>query len=64
MLKTWLANSAHLWMWDERSVGDKLREHGFREIRRPVFGHAEDKKFSAVEDEERFAGCLAMECRK
>ena len=63
-LRSWLGNSAHLWMWDERSLGEKLREHGFRAIRRATFGDAEDKKFIEVEDAGRFANCLAMQCRK
>jgi SAM-dependent methyltransferase len=64
VLRAWLGNSAHLWMWDERSLGDKLREHGFRDIRRAQFGDAEDRRFSEVEDPGRFDGCLAMQCRK
>jgi SAM-dependent methyltransferase len=63
-LRSWLGNSAHLWMWDERSLGEKLREHGFTEIRRAALGDAEDKKFNEVEDPGRFADCLAMQCRK
>ena len=63
-VRSWLGNSAHLWMWDERSLGEKLHGHGFREIRRAAFGDAEDKKFNEVEDAGRFAGCLAMQCRK
>lgn len=64
LARRWLGNSAHLWMWDERSLGLKLAEHGFREIRRAEFGDAEDTKFNEVEDAGRFAGCLAMQCRK
>jgi hypothetical protein len=63
-LRTWLGNSAHLWMWDERSLGAKLGEHGFGQIRRVAFGDAEDKKFNEVEDAGRFTDCLAMQCRK
>src|SRR5437588_3951440 len=64
LLRIWLGNSAHLWMWDEQSLGEKLREHGFRRIRRAVFGDCEDKKFNEVEDAGRFAACLAMQCSK
>ena len=62
--RVWLGHSAHLWMWDEQSLGAKLQERGFGGIRRAVFGDAEDKKFNEVEDEGRFANCLAMQCRK
>jgi hypothetical protein len=42
----------------------KLRQHGFLEIRRAVFGDSEDPRFREVEDKDRFEGCLAMQCRK
>ena len=63
-LKNWLGHSVHLWMWDEKSMTAKLREHGFVEVRRAKFGDAEDRRFIEVEDEGRFDGCLAMQCRK
>jgi hypothetical protein len=63
-LRQWLGKSAHLWLWDEKSMTKQLAEHGFRDIRRARFGDAEDRRFDEVEDRERFAGCLAMQCRK
>jgi hypothetical protein len=33
-------------------------------VRRADFGDAQDAHFAAVEDPDRFKGCLAMECRK
>jgi predicted SAM-dependent methyltransferase len=63
-IKTWLSNSNHLWMWDERSITARLKQHGFYNIRRTQFGDAEDKKFNEVEDKGRFEGCLAMQCSK
>jgi SAM-dependent methyltransferase len=63
-VRSWLGNSAHLWMWHERSLGEELRQHGFKEIRRVAFGDAEDKKFNEIEDAGRFESCLAMQCRK
>jgi SAM-dependent methyltransferase len=59
-----LGNSAHLWMWDEKSMAKKLAEHGFKDIRRVSFGDAEDPRFNDVEEEGRFTGCLAMQCRR
>jgi hypothetical protein len=59
-----LGGSAHLWMWDVRSMTHKLEEHGFHSIRRAQFGDWEDPRFAAVEDQSRFTGCLAMECKK
>ena len=60
----WLGNSAHLWMWDEKAMAEKLRQHGFKDIRKAAFGDAEDGKFNEVENAGRFSGCLAMQCRK
>ena len=60
----WLGNSAHMWMWDERSMTTALAETGFRKIRRASFGDAEDVRFAEVEIAARFDGCLAMQCRK
>jgi hypothetical protein len=59
-----LSKGAHLWMWDEKAMAAQLARHGFRDIRRAQFGDAEDKRFDEVEDPARFAGCLAMQCRK
>ena len=64
LLVAYLGNTAHLWMWDEKSMRERLCAHGFNEIHRVAFGDAEDKRFSEVEDIGRFDGCLAMQCRK
>lgn len=62
LIKERLGNSAHLWMWDERSMVEKLKEHGFTQIRRCTFGDAADQKFREVEEKLRFDGCLAIQC--
>jgi hypothetical protein len=64
LLKDWIGNSTHLWMWDERSLAARLREHGFVDIRRAAFGDSEDPRFAGVEEISRFEGSLAMQCRK
>lgn len=65
MARELYGHSHHLWMWDERSLTAKLREHGFRDIRRTRFGDWEDARFADVEFEDRFGGCaLGMQCRK
>ncbi|MGO9111982.1 MAG: class I SAM-dependent methyltransferase [Thermoguttaceae bacterium] len=64
LLYALLGNSAHLWMWDEKAMTEQLARHGFTGARRAVFGDATDRSFDAVEDPERFHGCLALECRK
>jgi hypothetical protein len=64
LLVAWLGNSAHLWMWDEKSMMAALHDVGFKRIRRASFGDAEDRKFAEVEDPDRFEGCLAIECSR
>jgi hypothetical protein len=64
LLRGWLGNSLHLWMWDERSLGAELRDAGFVGIRRAVFGDSKDRRFVEVEDPSRWNGCLGMECQK
>jgi predicted SAM-dependent methyltransferase len=63
-LRAWLGNSAHLWMWDERSLVAKLEEHGFVRIRRASPGDAEDVRFRDVEDPGRFNDSIALHCSK
>ena len=59
-IREWLGKSAHLWLWDQRSLTAKLREHGFTKIREAHFADAEDPRFLEVEDAERFKGAIAM----
>jgi len=46
--------SAHLWMWDEKSLAAALDKTGFVNIRRCSFGDCQDEKFRLVEDAGRF----------
>lgn len=62
LIREWLGNSAHLWMWDEAAVAEKLAEHGFRNIRSARFGDADDPMFLDVETEGRFHDSFALEC--
>lgn len=56
--------SAHLWMWDECSITQALKEHNFLQIRRCSIGDCEDKMFSLVEERSRFDHSVAMEARR
>lgn len=60
--------SAHLWMWDFRSMSAELQDAGFTSIRRASFGDAEDPMFARVEDRGRFIDGdlheLAIEARR
>ena len=57
-------NSGHLWMWDCRAMTLKLRETGFRDIRRAKMGDSADPKFKEVEEERRWNTSLGIECRR
>jgi hypothetical protein len=63
LLRDAIGNSAHRWLWDERSMVRALQEVGFTKIRRAQFNDSSDPRFADVENAERFAGCLGMECR-
>jgi len=64
MLRAWLGNSQHLWMWDYKSLSHELTTAGFREIRRASIGDSRDPEFGRVEDAERWNGALGIECIK
>lgn len=64
ILRSWVGNSSHLWMWDEPAMTAELRSAGFRDIRRARVGDAEDGRFADVEEAGRWDGALGMECRK
>lgn len=64
LLRSWLGNSVHLWMWDYKALSRELRSAGFSGIRRAEYGDASEKKFREVEDQGRWNGCLGMECVK
>src|ERR1700730_17321055 len=49
-----LGNSAHLWMWDEKSIAAALRKAGFVGVRRCHFNDSSDAAFQLVEDPGRF----------
>jgi Methyltransferase domain len=64
LMQSWLGNSAHLWMWDERSLAARLRQHGFVNIRRAVYGDSDDPRFAEVENPDRFIDALAVQCAR
>jgi hypothetical protein len=64
VLRSWLGNSRHLWMWDFRSMAAELEAAGFAHIRRASFGDSGDSVFSQIEDRTRWDDCLGVECRK
>lgn len=62
LLRQWCGNSAHLWMWDYKSLARELCDVGFHGVRRAERGDSGDAMFDAVEDPNRWHKCLGMEC--
>jgi predicted SAM-dependent methyltransferase len=62
MLRAWLGNSMHLWMWDYRTLSAELVEAGFTRIRRARFGDSEEPRFKDVEDPTRWDPALGIQC--
>lgn len=70
ILREFLGNSDHLWMWDESSIAEELRSAGFTQIRRCEMGDSGLRIFDMVEQSSRFYDTTlgirecAMEARK
>jgi hypothetical protein len=64
MLRSWLGNSPHLWMWDANSMVDALKEAGFVDIRPAVHGDASDPMFAHVEERIRWKEGIGFDCRR
>ena len=64
MVRDWLGNSAHLWMWDFKALASELADAGFIGVRRCVPGDSPEPRFVDVEDPERFADAVAIECER
>lgn len=63
-LRTFLGNSHHLWMWDNKSLSEELKNAGFNRIRTCKFNDCDDEMFKYVEDIGRFENAVAIESRK
>lgn len=63
-LISFFGNSNHLWMWDNKSLSEELKNVGFTEIRVCEFNDCEDDMFKHVENIIRFQDSVAIECRK
>jgi SAM-dependent methyltransferase len=62
VLRSWIGNSAHYWMWDYESMAIELRSVGFTSIRRAVIGDSGDEMFARAEQPIRWEDALAMHC--
>lgn len=63
LLRHWLGNSRHLWMWDYEGLAEELRVAGFTGIRRAAFHDSEHAAFQLVEAADRWENALGIECR-
>jgi SAM-dependent methyltransferase len=64
VMREWVGNSRHRWMWDYPAMEHELRQVGFTDIRRASFGDSGDERFNAVEEERRWEGGLGVDCRR
>ncbi len=62
LLRGWLGNSQHLWMWDFESLRPELERAGFSGIRSARFADSGDPMFAAVEEESRWTDAVGVEC--
>jgi SAM-dependent methyltransferase len=66
MLRQWLGNSDHQWMWDFESLSLELAKAGFGSIRRAALGDGGDPMFAAVEQAPRWTPeeMLGIHCQR
>jgi len=62
LLRSWLGNSEHLWMWDYPALARELVEAGFKNPRPVKFNDAADPMFHAAERPDRWRDALGIEC--
>jgi hypothetical protein len=62
LLRTWLGNSQHLWMWDFASLRRELESAGFKGIRAARMGDSEEPLFAAVEEDSRWVDAVGIQC--
>jgi len=64
VMREWVGNSRHRWMWDYPAMAHELGAVGFTDIRRATFSDSGDAHFNAVEDASRWEGGLGIDCRR
>ncbi len=64
LLRNWIGNSEHLWMWDYQALAMELGKVGFVSVRPAVFGDSGDAMFAKVEDQARWTGALGMQSQR
>ena len=61
VIRRWLGNSDHRWMWDYKALRAELEAAGFKNTRRAQFGDSSDPRFTEAEDPGRWQGALGIE---
>jgi SAM-dependent methyltransferase len=64
LLRLWIGNAEHMWMWDYESLAAELASAGFAGVRRAQFGDSAIGQFKDVESEARWTGELGVECNR
>lgn len=64
LLRSWLGNSEHLWLWDFESLSRELVNAGFRNPRRVHFHDSGDPLLDSIERPDRWANALGILCHK
>lgn len=64
LLSSFFGNSNHLWMWDDLSMREELKNAGFTEIRRCHYGDSEEPMFFHVEGDTRYYYSVGFQCKK
>lgn len=64
LLVNHFSNAHHLWMWDQYSLADELKNAGFSTVRICSFNDSSDEHFILVEDEGRFYNAVGLEAIK
>ena len=62
LLRSWLGNNQHLWMWDFASLRRELQTAGFSAIRAARHGDSEEPMFATVEEESRWVDAVGIQC--
>jgi Methyltransferase domain len=62
LVRSWLGNGQHLWMWDYPSLRRELEIAGFNGIRPARFGDSEEPMFATVEEESRWVDAVGIQC--
>ena len=63
LLRAWLGNAEHLWLWDYQSLSRELVDVGFHGIRRAYYEDSADPMFRATERADRWHDALGIECQ-